>query len=58
MTEAEMTPMPPDAPRVVVIIPTYNERENLQLILERVFAAVPHAHSLIVDDNSEYRYLI
>jgi dolichol-phosphate mannosyltransferase len=52
VTEAEMTPMPPDAPRVVVIIPTYNERENLQLILERVFAAVPHAHSLIVDDNS------
>jgi dolichol-phosphate mannosyltransferase len=37
---------------VVVIIPTYNERENLPLILERLFAAVPHAHSLVVDDGS------
>jgi dolichol-phosphate mannosyltransferase len=42
----------PDAPKVVVIIPTYNERENLPIILDRLFAAVPAAHSLVVDDGS------
>jgi dolichol-phosphate mannosyltransferase len=37
---------------VAVIIPTYNERENLESISARVRAAVPGAHVLIVDDNS------
>lgn len=38
--------------RTLVIIPTYNERENLPLIVGRVHAAVPHVHILIVDDGS------
>lgn len=38
--------------RTLVIIPTYNERENLPLIVERLRGALPNAHSLIVDDNS------
>jgi len=38
--------------RVVVIIPTYNERENLPLILQRLFSSVPTAHVLVVDDGS------
>jgi dolichol-phosphate mannosyltransferase len=37
---------------VLVIIPTYNERENLDVIAERLHAAVPDAHLLVVDDNS------
>jgi dolichol-phosphate mannosyltransferase len=37
---------------VAVIIPTYNERENLESIVTRVRAAVPEADVLIVDDNS------
>jgi dolichol-phosphate mannosyltransferase len=37
---------------VLVIVPTYNERENLELIAERLHAAVPAAHLLVVDDNS------
>lgn len=37
---------------VVVIIPTYNERENLALVLARVRAAVPAADVLVVDDGS------
>jgi dolichol-phosphate mannosyltransferase len=41
-----------DAPRVLVIVPTYNERENLPWILERLLDAVPDAHSLVVDDGS------
>jgi len=38
--------------RVLVIIPTYNEAENLPVILDRLFAAVPDAHALVVDDGS------
>ncbi|WP_326546414.1 polyprenol monophosphomannose synthase [Mycolicibacterium sp. ND9-15] len=38
--------------RTLVIIPTYNERENLPLIVERVHAARPDMHLLIVDDGS------
>ena len=37
---------------IAVIIPTYNERENLELIISRVHAAVPAADVLVVDDNS------
>ena len=42
---------PPDE-RVLVIIPTYQERENLPVILDRVRAAVPTARVLVVDDSS------
>ncbi|VBA39611.1 Bifunctional apolipoprotein N-acyltransferase/polyprenol monophosphomannose synthase [Mycobacterium attenuatum] len=38
--------------RVLVIIPTYNERENLPLIHRRVKHACPDVHVLIIDDNS------
>ena len=38
--------------RVAVIIPTYNERENLESISARVRSAVPGADLLVVDDNS------
>ncbi|MEV7970390.1 polyprenol monophosphomannose synthase [Sphaerisporangium sp. NPDC088356] len=38
--------------RVLVIVPTYNERENLPMIAGRLRAAVPDAHLLIADDNS------
>lgn len=40
----------PTAP--LVIIPTYNEAENITGIVERLRDAVPHAHVLVVDDNS------
>ncbi len=50
----------PDLPRgplgrVAVIIPTYNERENLEPIVIGVRAAVPGADILVVDDNSPDR---
>ena len=38
--------------RVLVIVPTYNERENLPLIVARVRGAVPSAHVLVADDAS------
>lgn len=37
---------------VLIIIPTYNEVENLPLIYRRVKSAHPGVHVLIVDDNS------
>lgn len=38
--------------RVVVCIPTYNERENLPLILDRLFAANPDVLAMVIDDGS------
>ena len=43
--------------KVVIIIPTYNEKANIQLIVPRIFAAVAGAknydiHVLVVDDTS------
>ena len=38
--------------RVLVIIPTYNEADNVSVILDRLFAAVPDVQALVVDDGS------
>ena len=38
--------------RVVVLIPTYNERENLPLVVQRVRLSVPSVDILVLDDNS------
>ena len=38
--------------RVLVVVPTYDERENLRPIAERLFVAVPDADLLVVDDGS------
>ena len=37
---------------VLVIVPTYNERDNLAVIAGRLHAALPEAHLLVADDNS------
>jgi dolichol-phosphate mannosyltransferase len=36
----------------VVVVPTYNERENLERVVARLFESVPDAHLLVVDDDS------
>jgi dolichol-phosphate mannosyltransferase len=41
-----------DQRRVLVIIPTYQERENIERIVDRVVTSVPSAHVLVVDDGS------
>lgn len=41
-----------DLGRILVIIPTYNEAENIEPIVARLRAAVPEAHVLVADDNS------
>lgn len=40
------------APRILVITPTYNERDNLAAFVSSVLATVPDAHVLVVDDAS------
>ncbi|MEO0276303.1 MAG: polyprenol monophosphomannose synthase [candidate division WOR-3 bacterium] len=38
--------------KVLIVIPTYNERENVERIIEEIFKFLPSANILIVDDNS------
>jgi dolichol-phosphate mannosyltransferase len=42
----------PAAPRTLIVIPTYNEREILPAILQAVRAEVPAATIMVVDDSS------
>jgi dolichol-phosphate mannosyltransferase len=42
----------PPIERVAVVVPTYNELENLEIVAGRVREAVPEADLLVVDDNS------
>src|SRR5438445_5189985 len=42
-----------DSPKVVVVVPTYNERENLPVLAGLLDALpVPNLHLLVVDDSS------
>jgi dolichol-phosphate mannosyltransferase len=42
----------PGVGRVLVVIPTYNEADNVRIIVERTRASVPQADILVADDNS------
>jgi dolichol-phosphate mannosyltransferase len=41
-----------DTNQTLIIVPTYNERENVPSLVREIFKAVPTAHVLLVDDNS------
>lgn len=47
-----MHPSTAPLPSTLVVIPTYDERDALPGTLERLRAAVPAAHVLVVDDSS------
>ncbi len=38
--------------KAIVVVPTYNERQNLEHLVARIRQAAPGLHILIVDDNS------
>lgn len=38
--------------RTVILMPTYNERENIRMIVPEIFAAHPDVCVLVIDDNS------
>ena len=37
---------------VCIILPTYNERNNIKSVIEDIFSVTPDAHVCVVDDNS------
>ena len=39
--------------KTIIISPTYNEKENIETLIDEVFKRNPDYHMLIVDDNSE-----
>lgn len=39
----------------IIVIPTYNEKDNIQPLLEEIFGILPEIKILIVDDNSPDR---
>lgn len=41
--------------RDVVLIPTFNERENIQSLIPEIFRLQPDIHILVIDDNSPDR---
>jgi len=41
-----------DSRQTLVIIPTYNEKDNIRSIIDLVLAQAPHLDVLVVDDNS------
>lgn len=44
--------MQADTQPALVVVPTYNERDNLEPIATRLHTALPTAHLLVVDDHS------
>lgn len=36
----------------IIVLPTYNEVDNLETALTKIFGALPQTHVLVVDDNS------
>jgi dolichol-phosphate mannosyltransferase len=44
--------VPPSMPYALIVVPTYNERDNVRAIAGRLLAALPAAELLFVDDNS------
>ena len=37
---------------ISIIIPTYNERDNVVLLVQQIVKLLPNSRILIVDDNS------
>jgi len=52
MTERNEPGEPGASGSTLVVVPTYDERENLGPIVQRLHAALPSAHVLVVDDGS------
>src|SRR5690242_10801297 len=38
--------------KIVIVVPTYNEAENIPLLVEQVARTVPEADLMLMDDNS------
>ena len=47
-----MTEPAAETDRVIIVMPTYNERQNLEIMASRIRESTPEADLLVVDDNS------
>jgi dolichol-phosphate mannosyltransferase len=45
-------PAAPSPERAIIIMPTYNERQNLEIMANRIRSSTPEVDMLVVDDNS------
>ena len=52
LTPTRELDMPFDGKDNLIILPTYNERRNIEGIVTAIFDVLPQTHILIVDDNS------
>jgi dolichol-phosphate mannosyltransferase len=50
--DSHTQPQQADGPQVLVAVCTYNEMSNIKALVHRIFAALPNADLLIVDDDS------
>ncbi|MCL2219237.1 MAG: polyprenol monophosphomannose synthase [Chitinispirillia bacterium] len=41
-----------DNSKILIVVPTYNERENITLLIPEINKSLPGAHILVVDDSS------
>ena len=41
----------------IVVIPTYNELDNISDIIDEVFSLNNNFHVLVVDDNSQIKHI-
>ncbi|MCL2183109.1 MAG: polyprenol monophosphomannose synthase [Chitinispirillia bacterium] len=41
-----------DNSKILIVVPTYNERENITLLIPEIRKVLPGAHVLVVDDSS------
>lgn len=39
-------------PKICILLPTFNERENVAPMVRAIFAAVPGVHIMVIDDSS------
>ncbi len=50
--DAPAAPASREEPRILVSLATYNEAANIANLIDEIHKFVPHAHILVIDDNS------
>jgi len=38
--------------KTVIVLPTYNEKENINSLIKEIFSLIPSINIMVVDDNS------
>lgn len=43
---------PAELPKTCILLPTYNERDNIEPLIRAIFSTVPGVHIMVIDDDS------